>query len=219
MTGMSATEEILLAAAKLAGDGLQEFSEWDLTVAVWKLNKERFGCRGYEDEYPDHQRVMKDFMGDKPLMRKGWMERTRRNHYHVTPLGLAEAARLSGHGRDTHRRGVTVYDGIEKWAFHKVFEAHLADESEPRTWLGASAFLTAGGLAVRDAYRTLNDIRRAIAMARELLEQTGQAELRRGDHLGNAISRERLESLASFVNVLEERFSRQFEAIGAPTEG
>ena len=71
-----AAEEILLGADDLDRAGMREFSEWDLTVATWKRNPNRFGCRGYEDRYPDHKRVMMEIMGttkkDNPL-RRGWL--------------------------------------------------------------------------------------------------------------------------------------------------
>src|SRR2546430_3312730 len=105
----TAAQEILLAAAGLSSSSVGEFSEWDLTVATWKRNKNKFGCRGYEDVYPDHKRVMIEIMAknkrDNPL-RQGWLEKTRANHYRITPLGKTETARLrppkgeiSGSGR------------------------------------------------------------------------------------------------------------------------
>ena len=87
---LTAAQEILLAAAELAREGKSAFSEWDLTVATWGRNKNRFGCRGYEDDYPDHKRVMMEIMGkskkDNPI-RRGWIERSRPNFYSLTALG------------------------------------------------------------------------------------------------------------------------------------
>ncbi len=39
----TAANEILLAANDLASAGKNEFSEWDLTVAAWKRDSNRFG--------------------------------------------------------------------------------------------------------------------------------------------------------------------------------
>lgn len=70
---VTAAQEILLGAFDLAENQYDEFSEWDLTISTWKRNPNRFGCRGYEDEYPDHKRVMMEIMGttkkDNPLRR------------------------------------------------------------------------------------------------------------------------------------------------------
>src|SRR5580704_12263538 len=95
---LTAAQEILFGAYDLDRGGAKEFSEWDLTVATWKRNPNRFGSRGYEDRYPDHKRVMMEIMGttkkDNPL-RRGWFERTRSNHYRMTDIGRSEADRFS----------------------------------------------------------------------------------------------------------------------------
>ncbi|MBM3473903.1 MAG: hypothetical protein FJX75_11590 [Armatimonadetes bacterium] len=215
MPAMSAAQEVLLAAARLSGPARREFTEWDLTVQVWQLNSNRFGCRGYEGQYPDHKRVMMELMGRrKPVTVNGWIEKTRTNWYRITPLGLAEADRLSGGTRNTHRRQIALYDALQPFALHRVFEAHLGDHAEPRTWLGAAAFLS---LAKDDADALGSRMRHIRAAAREAevwMDETGQPSLRRGD-ARRPITRERVRELAAFLTTLEERFARQFEAIAA----
>ena len=93
---LTASETVLLAAADLTADGKQEFSEWDLTVAAWALDRQRFGLRGYAISHPDHKRVMMEIMGKKassPVQQK-YLEKTRPNYYRLTPLGKAIAAGL-----------------------------------------------------------------------------------------------------------------------------
>src|SRR2546425_2298160 len=143
----TAAQEILLAAADLAASGKHKFTEWDLTVFAWQRNRNRFGCRGYEDEYPDHKRVMMEIMGktkkDNPI-RRGWMEKAGTNQYRVTALGLAEAERINhmkGNTTATVRSPQLIYEAIELYVFHRVFLDYCRDPEEPRTWLGASAFL------------------------------------------------------------------------------
>jgi hypothetical protein len=92
----TASEIVLLAAADLTSAGNQEFSEWDLTVAAWALDRLRFGLRGYAQSHPDHKRVMMEIMGKKassPVQQK-YLEKTRPNYYRLTPLGKAIAAGL-----------------------------------------------------------------------------------------------------------------------------
>ena len=93
---LTASETVLLAAADLAAAGRHEFSEWDLTVAAWALDRLRFGLRGYAQSHPDHKRVMMEIMGQKtsnPVQQK-FMEKIRPNFYRLTPLGKATAARI-----------------------------------------------------------------------------------------------------------------------------
>src|SRR5262245_20022630 len=93
---LTASETVLLAAADLTAAGKLEFSEWDLTVAAWALDRLRFGLRGYAQSYPDHKRVMMEIMGQKasnPVQQK-FMEKIRPNIYRLTPLGKAVAAQI-----------------------------------------------------------------------------------------------------------------------------
>jgi DNA-binding PadR family transcriptional regulator len=210
---LSAFEEILLGAASLHEDGLSVFTEWDLTVRVWESNRYRFGCRGYEELYPDHKRVMMDLMSKrKPLIQHGWIRKTRKNHYEISPLGLAEAARIRGGPRKTHERRAALYDALESFAFHRVFQAHLEDDEQPRSWLGVAAFL---GLSDNDPdklERTLHVIRSAAEEAIAWIEETDEDGIRRGDS-GKEVSRERLSQILRFLSLLETRFDRQFAAI------
>jgi hypothetical protein len=213
MDGLSAAQEILLAAAELSDEGRSEFSEWDLSVRAWTRNRNRFGCRGYERRYPDHKRVMGELIGpSRPLIARGWLEKTRANHFHVTPLGRAEARRLTGDARPAHRREAPLYDALARFAFHRAFEAHLASPDEPRTWLGAAAFLALPTNDPNVLDRRLTTLRTALREAEKWMRETGQTALRRGDG-GRAISLQRVAALASFVQTLEKRFANQFGAI------
>ena len=61
------------------------------------------GCRGYEELYPDHKRVMMEIMGttkkENPI-RKGWLQKVRPNTYRLTDLGKTEVDRLTNRGDD-----------------------------------------------------------------------------------------------------------------------
>jgi hypothetical protein len=92
----TAAQVILLAADDLMAQGGSEFSEWDLTIAAWNRDRNRFGLRGYAQNHPDHKRVMMEIMGRKPQnpILLGLMDKIRPNVYRLTPLGRAEAARM-----------------------------------------------------------------------------------------------------------------------------
>jgi hypothetical protein len=213
MKELNAAQEILLAASALYEEGKEEFSEWDLTVRVWLLNKNRFGCRGYEQAYPDHKRVMMELMGkDSVPKQQGWIERTRRNYYRMTPLGLARAAELTGGERSTHRRAVELCRSVSRYVHHPVFRAHLRDREEPKTWLGAAAFLALPSNDPDALDGRLRQIEGGISGALEWIAETGIQELREGD-AGTAVSRDDLLQLRAFLSLLLDRFEPQFEAI------
>jgi len=215
LSTLSAAEEVLLAAVRLAKRvSEQEFSEWDLTVETWNLNKNRWGLRGYESHYPDHKRVMNEIMAreGRGIVKRRWLERIRKNHYRVTPAGFAKAAFLESKKIDTRERTVAVYDAVKGFAFHRVFESHLKNPEEPRTWIGAAAFLSLSRNDPEILDKQMRAVNDGINIALSWMAQTGRDLFRRGDS-GSAITKDRLLRLRDFVKVLQERFAPQFAAI------
>lgn len=219
MTELTAAEEVLLAAEKISKNK-DEFTEWELTVETWKLNNNRWGLRGYEKEYPDHKRVMNEIMatGTQKIVGRGWLERTRPNYYRITPSGRAKASALSGGETNSEVRSLHEYEAIVKYATHSVFQNYCVDPSEPKTWLGASAFL---GLTSNDpdvVDRKMKSLRGSIRSALEWLD-TNKTDVLRRSSSTKPITREELMKLDKFISVLEDRFKRQFEAIRRKKEG
>jgi hypothetical protein len=216
---LTAAQEILLGAGDLDEAGIQDFTEWDLTVATWKRNPNRFGCRGYEDRYPDHKRVMMEIMGNKKdnPVRLGRITKTRPNHYRLTDLGRSEVARLSD-TKDmslrSHRSPQPIYNAVAPFYRSPVFRKFCKDPEEPRMWLGAASFF---GLKSNDAQHLDDQLKTAhssIENALEWLDEMGIDSFRSGTSGGQeAISRESLNRLKEFVGVLEKRFAKQIEAI------
>lgn len=221
----TASEEIVLAADDLTREGRSVFSEWDLTVATWRRDKNRFGCRGYESDYPDHKRVMKEIMNpsnrNNPL-RRSLIERVRPNHYQMTTLGRAEAARLRARlapGAVTARSPADLYDVIEGLVRHRSFTMWRENPEEPRSWLGAAAFL---GLSKNDADELHDRLRRiedATRGALDWMAEAGLEEITRGPTGGGSgpIARDTVEALRKFSRVLQERFETQMAAIRKKT--
>lgn len=217
---LTAAQEILIAAAETSARDADEFSEWDLTVSAWRKNKNRFGCRGYEDEYPDHKRVMMEIMTknkkDSPI-RRGWMEKSKPNHYRITALGKSEAERLlrvKGGVKESERSAQPIYDAVAPYIEHRVFRQHCKDPEEPKTWLGAAAFL---GLSRNDGAH-LNDrfqfMENSLEAANNWLDETRQGQIRRGVTGGGiTIRKEDLHQLTQFIEILKVRFELQFDAI------
>lgn len=222
---LTAAQEILLGAADLDRQNKAEFSEWDLTVATWKRDKNRFGCRGYETQYPDHKRVMMEIMGgskkDNP-MRRGWIERTRPNHYRMTDIGRATADRLrstTGEAGASQRSAQPIYDAVRPYFEHSVFRKFCQNPEEPRMWLGAASFL---GITRNDAHHLedrMRGVRTAVQTALDWLKETSTTQLRRGVTGGGVtITKRDLERLNEFLDVITERFVVQIEALRKSTK-
>lgn len=216
----TAAQEILLAAADLANGGKREFTEWDLTVAAWHRDHNRFGLRGFETAHPDHKRVMMEIMGqskkDNPVRRR-FIEKTKPNYYRLTDLGAAEVAAIQ-RGPEAEvtstRSPGPIYVAIEPLVESPPFRAWLEDKDEPRSWLGAAAFL---GLS-RNTANELNDrvraIETAVRRAKEWCAKADRKDITRGVHGGSRpIPLVEIEQLQAFLDVLRSRFSRQIEAI------
>jgi hypothetical protein len=223
----TAAQGVLLAAFDLSRSGKKLFSEWDLTVAAWKRDHNRFGLRGYEQEHPDHKRVMMEIMSQKKKdnpVRRGWIEKAGTNQYGITSLGLAEAERLAGRAVGTtgaqRRSPQPIYDAIDPYVFHPVFLAHCRQPEEPRTWLGASAFLSLRENTPKELEDRLQQVRNAVVQALGWLKEEGQEILPRGPvGGGRTIRRTDVEKLGEFIELLEDRFSVQVAAIRKKRSG
>ncbi|MCG8503665.1 MAG: hypothetical protein MI755_03580 [Sphingomonadales bacterium] len=217
---LTAAQEILFGAVDLDAEGKAEFSEWDLTVATWKRNPNRFGCRGYEAQYPDHKRVMMEIMGttkkENPI-RRGWLEKVRQNTYSLTNLGRTEAERLSQKGKtggESRRSPQAVYDAVAPLYRSSVFRKHSKYKDEPRMWLGAASFLQLTSSDPQHLRDRMIATEKAIENAIAWMDENETSVIRRGvSGSGEAISRENLNQLQDFYATIKDRFADQIEAI------
>ena len=217
---LTAAQEILLAAADLDAERNTTFTEWDLTVTTWRRNPNRFGCRGYEPDYPDHKRVMMEIMGttkkENPI-RRGWLVKVRQNTYALTDLGRSEAERLSHSrqpGTPAPRSPQPIYDSVAPYYKSAVFRRHSKDKEEPRMWVGAASFLQLTSNDPQHLRDRLAATRNAIDNAIEWMDENSTEVIRRGvTGSGQAISRENLIQLRNFYATITNRFADQIDAI------
>ena len=226
---LTASETVLLAAADLTAAGKQEFSEWDLTVAAWALDRFRFGLRGYAQSYPDHKRVMMEIMGQKassPVQQK-FLEKIRPNFYRLTPLGKSAAARIRAEGSSTAAkpapkptaRPVTVkemYEAVAAYVNRPEFRRWEDNPEEPRDWTGAAAFLGLSGKDARvDPTERLEEVRNAIQDAIDWCKVQEAPFLTRGAGQGGAPIHVRdLANVLDFLVALTYRFPEKLEKRG-----
>jgi DNA-binding PadR family transcriptional regulator len=143
----TAAQVILLAADDLMAQGGSEFSEWDLSLAAWTRDRNRFGMRGYQQLHPDHKRVMMEIMGRKPQnpLLLGHMEKLRPNTYRLTPLGKAEAQRMrlgeEPKGPKNKPSALDYYDIVRGRLVQKAFQRWREDPDEPKRYADVVYFL------------------------------------------------------------------------------
>lgn len=217
--GLTAAQEILLGASRLDADGKEAFSEWDLTVSTWQGNKNRFGCRGYEAQYPDHKRVMMEIMGSTKAnpLRRGWIIKTQQNTYALTDVGRTEAEKLKiGQTKGVDRRSPqAIYEAVAPLHQSPVFRKHVKNTEEPRMWLGAASFYQLTSPDAQHLVDRMRTVKTAIANAMAWIAENDADVIRRGvsGGKGEGISQSDLENLQAFDALLRDRFSGQIEAI------
>lgn len=222
----TASEIVLLAAEDLTSAGNHEFSEWDLTVAAWSLDRFRFGLRGYAQSYPDHKRVMMEIMGQKvssPIQQK-YMEKVRPNFYRLTPLGRTAASRLRGGPANAPKptgKPVTVrelYETASAYISRPEFRRWQDNPEEPREWTGAASFLGVSGRDARvDAAERLDEVRTAIRAAMDWCRVQEAAFLTRGSGQGGPPIHVRdLSDMLDFLTALSYRFPEYLDRKATP---
>jgi hypothetical protein len=87
LTDCTLPEKILLAASQLEDMGQTPFSAEALIVAAWQKYPRTFGLKGYEEQYPDSNKVLAGIMGEKGLPRRGWMAKVGQKLYSLTRDG------------------------------------------------------------------------------------------------------------------------------------
>lgn len=217
---LTAVQMILLAADELVTKGREEFSEWDLTVAAWERDRDRFGLRGYQNNYPDHKRVMMEIMGNKasnPILLR-FMEKTRPNHYRLTPLGRVEAGRLRGVESGQPQKGNSMrdlYDNVVVFATHPVFTRWRNEPSEPEKWKEAATFL---GVKTDKLHEATERYQSAFTITRAAIDwclaQSMNALPQATQRTSPSIPMEELSYLQSFLHALKLRFPDHLDANG-----
>jgi hypothetical protein len=92
-------EKILLASFQLEEQGQSPFSAEALIVAAWQKYPRTFGLKGYDDQYPDSNKVLASIMGEKGLARRGWLLKVGQKLYSLSHEGRRTVRRLL-HGDD-----------------------------------------------------------------------------------------------------------------------
>ncbi len=87
-------EKILLAGFQLEEQGQSPFSAEALIVVAWQKYPRTFGLKGYDDQYPDSNKVLASIMGEKGLARRGWLNKMGQKLYSLSNDGRRAVRRL-----------------------------------------------------------------------------------------------------------------------------
>jgi hypothetical protein len=87
-------EKILLSAFQLEEQGQSPFSAEALIVVAWQKYPRTFGLKGYDDQYPDSNKVLASIMGVKGLAGRGWLLKMGQKLYSLSHEGRRTVRRL-----------------------------------------------------------------------------------------------------------------------------
>jgi hypothetical protein len=205
-------EKILLAAFQLEEQGHSPFSAEALVVAAWQKYPRTFGLKGYDEQYPDSNKVLASIMGEKGLTRRGWLSKPAQKLYALTHEGRRVVRRLL-HGddqpaaakpdrpvklskeHDKFLQGLFVTSAYEKIREGRQQELTFADAC--RFW-SITENLAADALDAR-----LDHVRAALA---DIERQVGLGSANLGD--GHNITLDDVGQMCDIHNHLLQRFGR-----------
>lgn len=206
-------EKILMAAFQLEEQGQSPFSAEALIVAAWQKYPRTFGLKGYDEQYPDSNKVLASIMGEKGLARRGWLVKMGQKMYSLSHEGRRTVRRLL-QGDDQPERvvksdrpvklskdhdkllqGLFVASAYEKLREGRQQELTFADAC--RFW-GITENLSGEALDAR-----LDHVRAALA---DIERQVGLTSANLGD--GHNITLDDVGLMCDIHNHLLQRFGR-----------
>ena len=210
---LTVSQKILLAASRLEDQGQSPFTAEALIVASWKESPRTFGLRGFDDQFPDSNKVLSCIMGERGLARRGWLVKVGQKLYSLSRQGKEEAKRvLAGDDSPLPKRRalarIQVPKDLEQQLNNLFMTTALRryEEGMKReiTYKDACRFWglseSASGSAVDEA---LNKVP-------ELLEKVENLLIGETVELstGQTVSQARLKSLGGVHKFLTEQFAR-----------
>lgn len=222
--GLGLKQQILLAALESSGgDRDKTFTMEDLLVRAWKKDKGAWGLRGYEDLYPDSDKIQKEIgargSGQKSMVELGLLERVNRRVYRLTPAGLSTAAALGpAEPLAQEKADRTLESAVKEILAHPVFRDWLNDPSRPKHFREAGHFWgIAPGTPPRTVRERVSFVDRTLEAALEVLKRRGVEEIveQRGKVL---FDRKDIERCLEFQKVLKTRFERDLRLLDPEIE-
>ena len=210
---LTVSQKIILAAHRLEEQGQTPFTSEALTVASWKESPQTFGLKGFIDQYPDANRVLACIMGERGLVRRGWMHKVGPKLYNLSKQGKDEARRvLAGDDSPMPKRRALAQIKLPKDVERQLQDVMLSTayrrfkEKMLReiTFKDASKFWGLPDSAIGDGVdEALSKVPKLIDKVEQLLIGDS-VELSDGQHVSQA----ELNSLKAAHRYLTEQFTR-----------
>lgn len=217
---LSIKDKVLLAALKCTGGNIeQSFTAEQLIVTAWEMDKSAFGLRGFEEKYPDSNRLFTNTDGKDGLVSKGYFNKAGERMFRLSPSGLTSAVALqpenTAHQVKLERE---LASQVNKILSHPVFRDWLVDHSKPARFHGAGHFWgIAPGTPSRLVRERVNQVDSTLLAALEYMKRRGVSQLyeERGKALCEQID---IERSLEFNKVLKTRFAKELKVLSPEME-
>lgn len=209
-------EKILLAASHLEDLGQSPFSAEALIVSAWQKYPRTFGLKGFEEQYPDSNKVLSGIMGEKGLPRRGWMAKVGQKLYSLTRDGRQVVRKLL-QGEDTppltSRRSVPQLTREQDLLLQGLFASaiyakHRQGRDTEWTFSEACRFWSIGDRLGSAVDARLDEMQKLLTEIEGVLAGGSQT-------LGNGreVTGKEASTLADLHHQLEQRFGRHLNLL------
>lgn len=217
---LSIKDRVLLAAWHCCnGDTEQSFTAEQLIVTAWEMDKSAFGLRGFEDRFPDSNRLYTNTDGKDGLVAKGLFVKAGERMFRLSPAGLAAATNLRPKSVEEQvKLERELASRVNKIVSHPVFRDWLKDSSKPTRFHGAGHFWgIAPGTPPRVVRDRLKQVEVTLKVALDYMSQREAARLfeERGKPL---CERSDIERCLEFHCVLKKRFAKEIKVLDPESE-
>jgi hypothetical protein len=117
------------------------FTAEELSVSAWKMDKPSFGLRGFENDYPDSNKLFKSIDSQGGLVIKGFIDKVGDRTFRLTTGGITAASRIQpGNTEQQIKLERELARAVNQLISHPVFADWLADPTKPTKFDGAGHF-------------------------------------------------------------------------------
>jgi DNA-binding PadR family transcriptional regulator len=212
-------EKLLLAASHLEEAGQTPFSAEALVVSAWQKYPRTFGLKGYEDKYPDSNRVLAQIMGEKGLPNRGWMVKVGQKLYALTRDGRQVVRKLlqgeevppltAKRALPTDRLPKEIDILLQSLLCASVVMKWRQGRQDDWTFSEACRFWSLGESTGSKVDLRLDEIQSQLVQAEKILNASGPQPLGNGVE----VTATQAGQLADLHHQLEQRFSRHLNLL------
>jgi hypothetical protein len=218
---ISLGDKVLLAALKCSqGDLKKFFTAEALLVAAWETDNHAFGLRGFEDKYPDSNKLYTKIDGRDGLVAKGLLRAEGERTLQITEAGLGHALTLSRDiSSEQSESGLefkvdrALQESMTRMLNSREFQTWLTDKTKLQRFRDVGSFWgIAPGTPARTVRERISRIDQTLTAARQRLEELGVEHVieKRGREL---FDRDDIERLAQFQAEMKKRFQKDLRIL------